>query len=297
MAIASAIVGGLIAGAGAIGAAAIGNKGASNAAKAQQQTAADNNALQQQIYNQNAQTLAPYVQTGNSAMGALNSFLGLPSAGQATYQSPGYGPGYGQTVPGSGVGRGPNDAYDIAATFNRTGQYPTNDILRGPLQGQGFRQYSAWANGQNPNQQYMAGNTTPAPQISPQSQNAFRNYIENSDYGFQFGQGANKVNSGYAGAGSLKSGAAMKALEDYRQGLQSGYRNEYLGYLGQQQGVGLSAAGAQAGVGVNYANSVSQNNQNAANAISNAALIKAQNTGNALGTIGAIGANLFGRGI
>jgi hypothetical protein len=47
---------------------------------------------------------------------------------------------------------------------------------------------------------------------------------------------------------------------------------KYLGYLGGQQQVGLTAASAQAGVGQGYANAVSANNNNASNTASNAAL-------------------------
>ena len=127
------------------------------------------------------------------------------------------------------------------------------------------------------------------------AQNAFKQYIGNSDYGFQFGEGANALNSGYAGRGLLQSGAAMKGLEGYRQGLQSGYRNEFLNLLGNQQGVGLSAGSALAGVGQNYVNTVGANNQANATAQGNAALIKGQNNplANALGVVGG---GLFGYG-
>lgn len=123
----------------------------------------------------------------------------------------------------------------------------------------------------------------------------FRNFIQNSDYGFQFGEGANKVNSGFAGAGTLQSGAAMKALEDYRQNLQSGYRGEFNSLIGSQQGLGLGAASALAGVGTNYSNAVMANNQNAGDAAANAALVKGQNSpfANALGLMGG---GLYGLG-
>ena len=124
---------------------------------------------------------------------------------------------------------------------------------------------------------------------------AFKDYIANSDYGFQFGEGANALNSGFAGAGTLQSGAAMKGLEDYRQNLQAGYRNEFMGALGGQQNLGFSAASAQTGVAQNMGNAVMANNQNAADARSNAALIKGQNNpfANALSMVGG---GLFGLG-
>lgn len=106
---------------------------------------------------------------------------------------------------------------------------------------------------------------------------AFKNFIGNSDYAFQFGEGANKVNSGYAGNGTLQSGAAMRGIEDYRQNLQSGYRGEYNQLLAGQQALGMNAAGAQAGIATNYGNTVSANNNSAGTAAANAALIRGQN--------------------
>ena len=123
--------------------------------------------------------------------------------------------------------------------------------------------------------------------------NAFANFIGNSDYGFQFGEGANALNSGYAGAGTLQSGAAMKGLEGYRQNLQSGYRGEFNNMIGNQQALGLSGASALAGVGQNYSNTVSANNNNASSAAANAALVKGQNNPFAAG-LGALGGSILG---
>lgn len=106
---------------------------------------------------------------------------------------------------------------------------------------------------------------------------AFRSYIGNSDYGFQAQEGGNQINSGYAGAGTVKSGAAMKGLERFRQNLQSGYRSEFNSLLGNQQGVGLSAGSALAGVGQNFVNTISANNNSAGTAAANALLYKGAN--------------------
>lgn len=122
----------------------------------------------------------------------------------------------------------------------------------------------------------------------------FGRYIAGSDYAFRFGTGANQLNSGYAGAGTLQSGAAMKDLERFRQDLQRGYRGEYMNALANQQGVGLAGASALAGVGQNYVNTISANNNSAGTAAANAALVKGANNpfANALGGIGGILAGL-----
>jgi len=183
------------------------SKAAKTAAQAQTQNTASNNALAQNIYNQNSAVLAPYVQSGRQPNALLAGAMG-----------------YGD---------------------------------------------------------------------EPQYRNAFKSFIENSDYGFKFGEGANALNSGYAGAGTLQSGAAMRDLERFRQDLQSGYRGEFNNLLANQQAVGLGAASAQAGVGQNYVNTVTANNNTAADALSNSALIRGQNNpfANALGLLGG---GLFG---
>lgn len=118
--------------------------------------------------------------------------------------------------------------------------------------------------------------------------NDFGSYLKRSDYAFQLGTGTNAINSGYAGAGTVQSGAAMKELERYRQDLQSGYRGEYMNALANQQGVGLAGASALAGVGNNYVSNISNNNNSAGTAQANAQLVSGANNpfANALGMAG-----------
>lgn len=262
MAIATAAAIGLgVAGVGTALGARASSKAAKKSAAYQAQTATENNNLAREFYGKNEGYLSPYVARGDQAGQALNSMLGLDTGQQAPPQPQ------------------PN-------AMSQFGGGMIYEGMDGPWGG-----YGGSAMGIN------AFAAPPAPQQpAPVNGNdAFRSYIANSDYGFQFGEGANKVNSGYAGAGTLQSGAAMKALEDYRQNLQQGYRNEFTNLLGNQQGVGLAGASALAGVGQNYVNTVSANNNNAADARSNAALIRGQNNpfANALGVVGG---GLFGMG-
>jgi hypothetical protein len=180
---------------------------ANTATQAAQQSAAQNNALQSQIYGQNSSNLSPYMQRGNAAGDSINSLLGLNST-----PSPGFG----------------------------------NGGYFGGQQG----------GGQSPG---AAGN-------------AFQNYLGSDGYQFRRQQGLDATNAGYAARGMLQSGAALKALSDYGQNTASSEFGKYLGYLGGQQGVGLSGANALAGVGTNYANATSANNDSAASARGNAAL-------------------------
>lgn len=264
-------------GAAAIGSAVSGSsasKAAGKAADASLAVAKENNALQKEIYQSNQAALSPYMERGNVAGDYLNAFLGLPTTSTTT-TTPGT-----TTTTNTGVTK--EDLFSEEALAPWKAKYGSGWYIPYVQSGYG---------GQigNLGKTTTPSVTTTTPNVTTaQAQNAFGNYIANSDYGFQFATGSNDVNSGYAGAGSLQSGAAMRALEEYRQNLQSGYRNEYTGLLANQQGVGLSGASALAGVGQNYASSVSANNTSAANAAANAALVKGNNNvfGNALSTIG-----------
>ena len=270
---------------GAIASSSAQKKAANTAAQTAQNTTDANNALARDIYGQNQQALAPFMQRGNVAGDYINAMLGIPSTQIGTMggqqSQPTYQPN--QIVRyGEDYGFSPTQVGMVGGDYR--GQVTNGRFLP--------QRFSPTAQGN----MTASGGISIQPQgvTTQNAQDAFKQYIQNSDYGFQFGQGSNAVNSGYAGAGTLQSGAAMRAMEKYRQDLQSGYRNEYMGALGNQQGVGLSGASALAGVGQNYANSMTNNNNAAGNALANAALVKGNNSfGNVLGMIGG---GLYGYG-
>jgi hypothetical protein len=105
-----------------------------------------------------------------------------------------------------------------------------------------------------------------------QSEAALKNYYDSTGYTSRLKQGQDSVTAALGSRGMLESGSAQKSLLKYGQDFASNEFGKYLGYLSNQQQVGLTAASAQAGVGQGYANSVSQNNNNASNVASNAAL-------------------------
>lgn len=256
---------------GTIGSSVVGSKASKKASQAAQAAADQSAQVQREIYGENKEILSPYTQRGNTAGNYLNAFLGIP----------------GQTV-----------APPAPATGNILSGGMANIPGIGSVQipGGTGANWLAALGGQVP----QPAGTTAAPAngvlaqaVTPgDAQGAFRSFIQNSDYGFQFGEGSNAVNSGYAGAGTLQSGDAMRALEDYRQNLQQGYRGEYLGLLGNQQGVGLSAGSALGGVGQNYANSLGNIYTNAGDAKANAALSRAAN--NPFNALAGIGGTILG---
>lgn len=101
---------------------------------------------------------------------------------------------------------------------------------------------------------------------APSAASAFDQYRNSTGYQFRVDEGNKAINQGYAARGQLESGAAMKALQARGQNLATDDFKDYLGLLGNQQGVGLSAGSALAGVGQQYAGTVSANNNMAGQA-------------------------------
>lgn len=270
-----AIIGGAIAAVGAVGSAAIGASAANKAAKASAKAADASAQVQRDIYGENKGILSPWTTQGLGATNHINALLGLPQA-QVPATDADYG-NYARSYP------------DIVAGYNSLSpkerqQFPS-------LADYGRFHWETFGQGESrqlPNQNVG--------QVSQADANqAFDTFRNSTGYQFRLGQGLDAINSGYAGAGTLKSGAAMKGITDYGQGMASQEFGNYLNSLGNQQGVGLSAGSALAGVGQNYANSLGniymQNGENQANA----ALIKGQNIGQAFNSLATIGSGIFGR--
>lgn len=296
MAIGTAAAIGLgVAGVGAALGASSSKKAANKAADTSMAVAQQNNALAREIYGQNQQTLSPFVNRGNVAGDTLNALLGL--GGTAAPQQQQVQPnalsqfqggqmpasyGYGLMEGTSGPFQRdmvPQVGSNQASWLNTRGG--NMSPLPGPISGYGGGTFNMDGTQVTP-----VNNTGMTNQQA--ANNAFDIFRNSTNYQFRLGEGINALNSGYAGAGVLQSGDAMRAATEYGQNFASNELNNYMGLLGNQQGVGLSAAGAQAGVGLNYVGQVSQNNNNAGSAAANAALVKGQNNpfANALGMVG-----------
>lgn len=269
------------------------SKAAGKAADASVQASRENAALMRDIYGQNQQTLNPYIQRGNAAGNAINALLGLggtaPTAQPAQAQ--------------------PNALTQFqGGRVNAAAMYGLGDTMSGynPAAARDISPVAStnWGGGQAPNaywqQQLSRPNLQPGATPTGQptaatgqtaqqaAENAFDIFRNSTGYQFRLNEGYDALNSGYAGAGVLQSGAAMNAAQEYGQNFASNEFGNYMNYLGNQQGVGMQGAGALAGVGMQHANSMAQNNNNAASAIGNAALVKGQNNpfANALGMVG-----------
>lgn len=287
----------LSAGAGAL-ASSKNSKAINQATDAQTQSNAASLALQSNIFDQNKETLSPFVNRGNAAGDQINALLGL--GGQQTQAQPNaLSQARGGPTAANYYGVG-----DGSAFFGYYGNpAAANDVSPqvGSMYGSAFGPVSGFGGGQygGPTQAQQSGVTQQYGQTGQTAQgaaeNAFDIFRNSTGYQFRLGEGMDAVNSGWAGAGALQSGAALKSALEYGQNFASNEFGNYMGYLGGQQGAGLSAAGAQAGVGLNYANNVSNLNQQNANALSNAAVARANNSNALISNIGGAFGGVLGQ--
>jgi len=280
----ASVVGGLISGAGAIGGAILSSKAqkkaSKTAAQAQLDVTAQNNALAREQYAKNQAALAPWQQRGNAAGQAINALLGIGLPSSANDNTLPNSTVAGTPIYGGTTGYRPADGW---VGFNpvKGPDYGRNALL-GDFGAPTGGHVSTQANDIRPAQTYADPNQ--------QYQDAFSNYRNSTGYNFRVNEGARALNAGFAGKGTLRSGAAMKAFGEFGQNIASGEFNNYLNSLFSVSNQGLSAANAQAGVGSNLVNAVTNNNNNAAGALGANALAAGNANAQMWGAVG----NAFG---
>lgn len=284
----AAIIGSAVIGAGASAMSASKNsKAISKSTAAQSAGNAQALAAQERARSENMALQSPIYQAGLPAMQARNALLGI--GGQPAQQQL------------------PTPQPNAMTQFQPggTGQGLMYEGFDGPMGGYGMREGAGRGfTGEPMGGFFTMGSVAPqqqqAAQAAPTGQtpaNAFDTFRNSTGYQFRLNQGMDAVNSGYAGAGTLQSGAAMKAINDYGQGMASAEFGNYMGYLGEQQGLASGAANAMSGVNSAYANNAGNlaiaNGQN----LSNSAVARANNN-NALiqGIGGAFSGALGGLG-
>lgn len=268
-----AIIGGAIAAVGGVASGVIGASAAKSAGRANQAAAdaaaAEQRAAREQAYN----TLNPYIQAGVPATQQINALLGL---GGGTAGTSG-GPDYAAYV---------NANPDIQAEFQRVGGQFGGDPAA-------FGQFHYQTYGQGEGRALPTTGGTSGTNGAEAAQNAFDAFRNSTGYQFRLNQGMNALNSGYAGAGTIKSGAAIKGAINYGQGMASQEFGNYLNALGNQQSLGLQAGGAAASVGQSVANSLGNiSMQNGANQ-ANASLARASALGSGLSSLANFGGSIL----
>lgn len=315
MAIGTAAAIGLgVAGVGSAIGASANRSAAKRAARASQQATDQSVGLQREIYGQNRQALSPFMQRGNAAGNQINALLGLGGGmyqgGPAQMQMPGVQPNaLSQFQPAGmayGLGDSPGMTYgggnspfaqyvqanpDVMADYNNG----TVDRARFATP-EAYGQFHYNTYGQNEGRALPGMDAAGGQTAQQAAENAFDIFRNSTGYQFRVNEGMDALNSGFAGSGLLQSGAALRALDDYRQNAASAEFGNYMGLLGQQQAVGAGSASALAGVGQNFAANAGSLIMNNANNQANAAIARGQNNvfGNLAGTIGG---GLFGYGM
>lgn len=250
-----------LAGAGAVASSSAQKSAANKAAQASNYAADQSAAVLRENYDKSAQALAPWQQSGMAANNQINALLGLQTPNSTNWGA------YVQGNP------------DALANWQAIQGTPAAAQFGGDMAK--FGQYHYGADG---SRRDLSGFTTNTGDAARAAFDQFRN---STGYQFRRDQGMDAVNSGYAGAGTLKSGAAMKAINDYGQNMATGEFANYMGMLGNQQSLGANAASAQAGVSQNMGNSLANIAMQKGDNAANAALAKGSSGfGNALSLIG-----------
>jgi hypothetical protein len=244
--------------------------------------------LQRDIYNQNVGFQTPYLNTGNAAMGQINALLGLqvPQSNTPPPQLPGTGSQTGSGQGGQGLWGG---LMGRAWEQRIANGFPIEDA-------------PPWIQARFANQPggSQTGPMPPhTPPISqPTAQSAYDQFKNYTGYTSRLAEGQNALNAGWAGRGTLQSGAAGLAFQRQGQDYASNEFGKYMGYLGGQQQLGPGAANALGGVGTNYANAAGQIGMQQGNNLANAAIAQGNVTsnmwGNIAGGIGGIAGSMFG---
>lgn len=244
-------------------------------AKAAENTAAANNALQLQIYNQNKQAQQPYLQGGNRAWDAWQSFMGLTQPAPAT---PATQPitGQPQVLPAQ------NASPLLSSKLN-------GNALAMRL-GEGFeRPVTGGGAGLTPTPPGQTATTPGTGATPPPAGNALSGYdMFKQSMGYQTGltEGMRSLNARLATGGRLFSGDAGREAVRYGQEYAHSFAGDYLGQLMNGAQMGAGAANALAGVGSNYANASAANNNAALNARANANAATAGAIGDAAANAG-----------
>jgi hypothetical protein len=243
-----------------VGSAVAGASSAKSAARTAERTAAENNRIVQENRQQNIGLLQPTVDRGNAAGERLNALLGLGGGFDANR--------YLEANP------------DVAQGFYGQERFATP---------QDYARYHLETYGRAENRQGIDGGGAQA--AADDAFNAFRN---STGYQFRVGEGERGINAGFAGRGMLQSGAAMKEMERFRQGIASQEFGNYTNLLDNQQRIGANGLNALVGNNNNTTNALMNNNDSAGQARGNAQLATGAAIGNGLNSL--VGALGYGRG-
>lgn len=271
------VAGALIGGAAAIGGGLIASSGAKSAAKAQENAANNQLALQREMYQQTRADQAPWRNMGVSALNTIGSLYGF--APQSVGSSGGQDwSGYGQANPD--VAAGWQDMLQTGEAQSKFNGDPN-----------AYYQWHYQNYGQNEGRQAPEAVTSAGqPAAGRTGMDAF---FASPDYEFRRSEGMRGLQGSAAAGGSLQSGGTLKALDRYNSGLASGEYGNWYNRLASLAGVGQTATNQLAQAGQNYATGAGNAFGNIGQANANGAIAGAQGWNSALQGVAGFGQNLL----
>lgn len=243
----------------------------SKAAGAAQDAANTQAATDRYIFDTARADNAPARTIGNNALGALARLYGVSTNTDGT------------STDWGGYVRGNSDAL---ANWNAIKGTSDGAQFNGDINA--FGQYHYGADGSRRELTPYNGGSTSS------GGGQFGGFIASPGYQFRLSEGMKAIERSAAARGGLRSGATMKALNDYAGGSASAEWGQYVGALGALAGIGQSANQANQQAGQVYAQNSAATNANLGNARASAYA----NTGNAINsTVGNLAsAYLYSKG-
>lgn len=244
-----------------IGGALLGSSSSDKAAKAAERAAKESAKVQWDMYSQSRTDMEPWRQTGQNALAMYSGMLGVPAYTPQTQTASTAAPS------------------DTAAQTQQTQQ----PIL--------------WGHDGNEQPIYIypkstaPATSTPAPTTAPPTATTvqpaptapdYSAFYKSPGYTFRLNEGINALDRSAASRGRLYSGAQMKGVNNYAQGMASEEYNNYANRLASLAGVGQTAATSTASLGAQTAGNVGNSLMEGGQARASGYLGQANAWGNAL---------------
>ena len=262
---------------------AVSARGASKAAKAQQQAAQDSSAIQERIanadreqqqqqYQQTRNDFAPYRGIGYGAINNLARIAGISTPGYsgefnaARYlaENPDLAAVYGRGRTAAPVPQLAEDGSGINGAIARVVNFQ-NQMLPQAQADQGideeglrqhWEQYGSKEGRRSPFDGAVAGTAGGAPDMS--------SFFTSPDYNFRRDEGMRGLGNSFAAQGGAFSGNALRALSEFNSNLASGEFGNYWNRMAGLADMGQGGTAQTANAGANMANQISGINQNLA---------------------------------
>lgn len=264
------------------------SKAIKQSTQAQEKSEAAQIAYQREADARNLQYLSPWMTRGNTAAETVMGALGLggtvpqpaaPPAGALTLQGGYTGPNPGAMVP-------PGMEYG-GGRFNDTA---FNDMWQGEWMQPGMAPQGGALQGWGQPQGAPAVPQQVVRSPAEAATDAYELFKKSTGYQTRLQEGQRGQGALYSARGVYQSGARDKALARFNQEFASNEFGNWIGMVGNQQGLGYGASAALGGVATGTADRLGDISARGANFATEAAVARAQNRGALYGSIaGAVG--------